>query len=155
METNSKQAQLPLLDDLRILLTKGKVTTQEEICSSLENLGHPINQSKVSRLLRKVGAIKTKNENGQIVYRLPQEPAPPILSDQLSSLIIDITNNETTIIVYTSPGSAQLIARVLDYHKEKLQILGTIAGDDAIFIAPKSIKTINTSIDEIRSLLLL
>jgi transcriptional regulator of arginine metabolism len=139
--------------DLRKLLIEGKVTTQEAICTTLTELGHNINQSKISRLLRKTGAVKSKNEQGQIVYRLPHEPAPPTLSCQLSTLIIDITSNETTIIVYTSPGSAQLIARVLDYHKANIQILGTIAGDDSIFIAPHSIKKIQSSVESIKNLL--
>ena len=153
--SNSKETRLALVDDLRGLLLEGKVTTQEDICATLESLGHVINQSKVSRLLRKIGAVKSKNEQGEIVYHLPFDPAPPTTSSQLSSLIIDVVANEVTIIVYTSPGSAQLIARVLDHHKKTIQILGTIAGDDAIFIAPKSIKTIANSIQEIRKLLLL
>ena len=142
-----------LTEDLRSLLLEGKVTTQEGICTTLESRGHAVNQSKVSRLLRKVGAVKSKNEKGQIVYRLPQEPAPPTTASQLSSLIMGVTSNEVNIIVYTSPGSAQLIARILDHNKGKVDILGTIAGDDAIFIAPKSVKTIDASIDKIRALL--
>ncbi len=148
-----KQPPSILSDDLRALLIEGKVTTQEDICSTLEGLGHSVNQSKVSRLLRKMGAVKSKNEKGQIVYRLPKEPAPPTITSQLSSLVIDIVANETTIIVNTSPGSAQLIARVLDYNKNTAQILGTIAGDDSIFIAPKCVKKIKESIAEIRKLL--
>lgn len=142
-----------LSEDLRKLLIEGKVTTQEAICTNLTEIGHNINQSKISRLLRKFGAVKSKNAQGQIVYRLPHEPAPPTMSCQLSSLIIDVTSNETTIIVYTNPGSAQLIARVLDYHKETIQILGTIAGDDSIFIAPLSIKKIQFSVESIKNIL--
>lgn len=142
-----------LTEDLRRLLLEGKVATQEDVCSALEKLGHEVNQSKVSRLLRKIGAVKSKNEQGQIVYRLPLEPAPATPNSQLSSLIIDVVANEVTIVVYTSPGSAQLIARILDYHKKKIQILATIAGDDAIFVAPRSIKTIEFSAKEIRKLL--
>lgn len=150
-----KNPDRSLSDDMRSILSEGKVTTQEGICNALETLGHTVNQSKVSRLLRKLGAVKSKNEQGQVVYRLPFEPAPPTTSDQLSSLIIDVVANEVTIIVYTSPGAAQLVARILDYHKKKIQILATIAGDDAVFIAPKSIKKIETSINGIKKLLLL
>lgn len=140
-------------DDLRILLSEGKVTTQEDICNALDKLGHSVNQSKVSRLLRKVGAVKSKNESGQVVYRLPIEPAPPTIDSELSTLLIDVKSNETTIIVTTSPGAAQLIARVLDYHKSTLGILGTIAGDDTIFIAPKQVASIDESILKIREML--
>ncbi|MDQ2993413.1 MAG: ArgR family transcriptional regulator [Pseudomonadota bacterium] len=146
-------SKFALIDDLRRLLIEGKVATQEEVCAALESLGHPVNQSKVSRLLRKIGAVKSKNEHGQIVYRLQLEPAPPTTTSQLSSLIIDVDANETIIVVYTSPGSAQLIARILDYHKKEIQILATIAGDDAIFVAPTSIKSISQSVSAIRKLL--
>ncbi len=149
----SKESQLGLVNDLRGLLLEGKVATQEEVCEALEAVGYTINQSKVSRLLRKVGAVKSKNEQGQIVYRLPLEPAPPTTSSQLSSLIIDVVANEANIIVFTSPGSAQLIARILDYHKKEIQVLATIAGDDAIFVAPISIKNIELSLREIKKLL--
>lgn len=143
-----------LMDDLKKLLLEGSVTTQEGICTTLQALNHSVTQSKVSRLLRKIGAAKSRNAQGEIVYRLPQEPAPPAISSELSSLIIDIVANETTIIVYTSPGSAQLIARILDHHKQRIDILATIAGDDTILIAPASIKHIKTTITGIRQLLL-
>lgn len=151
---NKESLDQNLNEDLRLLLLEGSVTTQEDICAALQAKGHHINQSKISRLIRKLDAIKSKNEFGQIVYRLAREPAPPTTTTQLSNLIIDVVANETMIIVNTSPGSAQLIARVLDYHKESMQILGTIAGDDSIFIAPASIKTISDSLKEIKSLLL-
>ncbi len=148
-----KEMQLALANDLRKLLQEGTVGTQEEICAALELMGHIVNQSKVSRLLRKIGVIKSKNEQGEIVYHLPFEPAPPTTSSQLSSLTIEVISNEATIIVNTYPGAAQLIARILDYHKEKIQIIATIAGDDSIFIAPKSVKNIAASVKEIRKLL--
>lgn len=151
IQTESFQGSVS--DDLRTLLSEGKVTTQEDICHALEKLGHAVNQSKVSRLLRKLGAVKSKNESGQIVYRLPIEPAPPTIDSELSTLLIDVKANESNIIVTTSPGAAQLIARILDYHKNTLHILGTIAGDDTIFIAPKQISSIEQSVKKIREML--
>lgn len=148
-ETN----KLDLLDDLRQLLVEGKVTRQEDICTVLQSKGHHVNQSKISRLIHKLNAIKSKNELGQVVYRLAREPAPPTTSSQLSSLVIDVIANETMIIVNTSPGAAQLVARVVDYNKNTLHILGSIAGDDTIFIAPLSINAIEQSVLEIKKLL--
>ena len=150
---NKEDIDHSLIEDFRLLLLEGRVTTQDDICAALQAKGHLVNQSKISRLIRKLDAIKSKNEFGQIVYRLGREPAPPTTTTQLSNLIIDVVANETIIIVNTSPGAAQLIARVLDYHKDKIQIIGTIAGDDSIFIAPASIKMINDSLREIKNLL--
>lgn len=152
-EDNAKVSQSTLIADLRSLLHKGVVTTQEDICAALEALGHSVNQSKVSRLLRKIGAIKSKNELGEIVYRLQMEPAPPTISDQIANLVIDVVANEANVIVNTSPGAAQLLARILDYHKEKLDILATIAGDDVVLIAPVSVKRIKQCMQNVIALL--
>lgn len=142
------------LDDaLRALLMSRKASTQDDICKALEVQGYEINQSKVSRLLRKIGASKVINAQGQTVYSLPREPAPPSMNTSLRSLILNIVANESLIVIFTSPGSASMVARVLDYHQLTTYILGTIAGDDTIFVAPKSIKDIPKLIQEIRNLL--
>lgn len=142
------------LDDaLRALLMGRKASTQEDICAALEKLGYEINQSKASRLLRKIGAIKVVNERGQTVYSLAREPAPPSMNTTLRSLIVDIVSNEALVVIFTSPGSASMVARVLDYNQITTEILGTIAGDDTIFVAPKSIKDTQKLAEEIKGLL--
>jgi transcriptional regulator of arginine metabolism len=148
----NKGSQL-LIDALRALLLGRKASTQEDICSVLEKQGYDINQSKASRLLRKIGAIKVVNSRGQTVYSLPREPGPPSINTPLRGLILDIVSNETLVVIYTSPGSASMVARVLDYNQITTEILGTIAGDDTIFVAPKSIKDIHKLTEEIKGLL--
>lgn len=125
-----------LIQELRMLLIKGGATTQENLCIALTERGHQVNQSKVSRLLKKLNAIKSTSEHGERVYRLPHDSAPPMIDASISELVLEIMANETLVIIKCSPGSAQLIARFLDYHQ--CQIIGTIAGDDAIFVAPQS-----------------
>lgn len=142
------------LDDaLRTLLLGRKESTQEDICAALEKLGYEINQSKASRLLRKIGAVKVVNEQGLTVYSLAREPAPPSMNTPLRNLILDIVSNETLVVIFTSPGSASMVARVLDYNQITTEILGTIAGDDTIFVAPKTIKEIEKLTEEIKELL--
>ena len=46
-----------LLQALRLLLKSRKASTQESICENLEKQGFAVNQSKISRMLRKIGAI--------------------------------------------------------------------------------------------------
>lgn len=150
-EKKPKNPQL-LLNAFRSLLLGRKANSQEEICSELEKQGFDINQSKASRMLRKIGAIKVVNEHGQTVYSLAREPAPPTLYTPLRDLIVDIVSNEVLVVIYTSPGSASMVARVLDYNQITSEILGTIAGDDTIFVTPKSIKHIDVLTQEIKTL---
>lgn len=142
-----------LINALKALLTQRTASTQEEICLALEKQGFDINQSKVSRTLRKIGAIKVTNSQGQIIYSLPREPAPPTMNTPISDLVTGIACNETLIVITTSPGSASMVARVLDYEQITTGILGTIAGDDTIFVAPKSTKETQKLLLEITKLL--
>lgn len=141
-----------LFEALKQILMSRKASTQEDLCHALEKLGYEINQSKVSRILRKMGAIKIQGAQGQIVYSLPREPSPPTPATPLRELILDVTSNETLVIIFTSPGSASMVARILDYHQDSFGILGTLAGDDTIFVAPISIKETVSLAQKIRTL---
>ena len=142
-----------MITELRAFLLEGSAKTQEEICHALEKRGYEVNQTKVSRLLRKLGVVKIKNEHGKMVYWLPKEPPPPELSSSIYGLVTSIAANESIVIIRTSPGAAQLIGRLLDYCNNDNEILGTIAGDNTIFIAPKSVSNIKKLVKKIRGLL--
>ena len=142
-----------LKEALRQLLTEGITTSQEEICNILKHKGHEVDQSKISRLLHKLGAVKILDTTGKMTYRLPQESLPPSTNTALSNLVTEVIANETLIAVHTNPGSAALVARLLDYNRRKLQILGTVAGDDVIFVAPQTTKNTGQSLSAIKKLL--
>ncbi len=111
-----------------------------------------INQSKVSRMLSKFGAVRTRNTRMEMVYCLPNELSVPNTSSPLKNLVLDIDHNELLIVVKTSPGAAQLIARLLDSVGKAEGILGTIAGDDTIFITPTQGVDIKELIQNIHNL---
>lgn len=149
----NKYKSTTIIEALRVILLSNTVGRQDEIKQALKKQGFEVNQSKISRLLRKIGAIKTINDQKQTVYSLPREPAPPASKTILSELIINITTNETLIVIHTNPGSASLIGRLLDHHRQDLNILGTVAGDDTVFIAPASVKRIAKTLHTIQAFL--
>lgn len=126
-----------LSEAFKALLKEEKFGSQSEIVTALQKQGFEnINQSKVSRMLSKFGAIRTRNTKMEMVYQLPNELSVPATSSPLKNLVVDIDHNDLLIVVKTSPGAAQLIARLLDSIGKSEGILGTIAGDDTIFITP-------------------
>jgi transcriptional regulator of arginine metabolism len=139
------------LNALRKLLELGKNSTQEELRAMLESKGHDVNQSTISRDLRKIGAIKGTDNKGRTVYRLSEKASEATFAAQsVSDLILNIAHNDSMIVIQTTPGSASLVARHLDINRPA-DILGTIAGDDTIFVAPSkefSIKQTITAIKE-------
>ncbi|URL01131.1 transcriptional regulator ArgR [Avibacterium sp. 20-126] len=128
-----------LIATFKTLLEQERFGSQGEIVNALQQLGfNNINQSKVSRMLTKFGAVRTRNSRMEMVYCLPAELSVPTSSSPLKNLVLDIDHNDFLIVVKTSPGAAQLIARLLDSVGKADGILGTIAGDDTIFITPTS-----------------
>ena len=126
-----------LSEAFKALLKEEKFGSQSEIVTALQEQGFEnINQSKVSRMLSKFGAVRTRNTKMEMVYQLPNELSVPATSSPLKNLVLDIDHNDLLIVVKTSPGAAQLIARLLDSIGKSEGILGTIAGDDTIFITP-------------------
>ena len=76
-----------------------------------------------------------------------------IVTSQIKSCITDIDHNDYLIVIHTTPGAAQLIARIIDSLGNAEGILGTIAGDDTIFVTPSSDASIEDLTESIRELL--
>lgn len=135
MRNTSKQEDL--IKSFKALLKEEKFSSQSEIVQALQDEGFEnINQSKVSRMLTKFGAVRTRNAKMEMVYCLPIELGVPTTSSPLKNLVLDVDYNEAVVVIHTSPGAAQLIARMLDSLGKAEGILGTIAGDDTIFTTP-------------------
>ena len=135
------------------LLNQERFASQSEIVEALKNQGfQTINQSKVSRMLSKFGAVRVRNTKMEMVYCLPSELSVPATSSPLKNLVLDIDHNDFVIVIKTSPGAAQLIARLLDSIGKPEGILGTIAGDDTIFVTPTKSTTIKALLAQIQAL---
>ncbi|HHF6583716.1 TPA: transcriptional regulator ArgR [Haemophilus influenzae] len=135
------------------LLNQERFGSQNEIVDALKKQGFTgINQSKISRMLSKFGAVRTRNTKMEMVYCLPNELSVPNTSSPLKNLVLDVDHNSMLIVIKTTPGAAQLIARLLDSIGKSEGILGTIAGDDTIFVTPTSDKPIDELLQNIQRL---
>ncbi|ADO81132.1 TPA: transcriptional regulator ArgR [Haemophilus influenzae] len=135
------------------LLNQERFGSQSEIVDALKKQGFTgINQSKISRMLSKFGAVRTRNTKMEMVYCLPNELSVPNTSSPLKNLVLDVDHNAMLIVIKTTPGAAQLIARLLDSIGKSEGILGTIAGDDTIFVTPTNDKPIDELLQNIQRL---
>lgn len=95
-------------------------------------------QAVVSRDLHQLGVSK-QHVGNTLAYELKSIDTT---KEILRLGIIYIKYNEVLIVIKTLPALAAFVADYLDAHHEKLNILGTIAGENTIFITPKSSKKI-------------
>jgi transcriptional regulator of arginine metabolism len=151
----AQKKQEALVQAFKELLKQEQFGSQGDIVDALKAQGFDnISQSKVSRMLSKYGAVRTRNARQEMVYCLPAELGVPTAKSPLKQLVLDIEHNNVMIIIRTSPGAAQLIARLLDSLGKSDGVLGTIAGDDTIFIAPSDITKIEDTIEGLHNLFL-
>ena len=135
------------------LLNQERFGSQSEIVDALKKQGFTgIKKSKISRMLSKFGAVRTRNTKMEMVYCLPNELSVPNTSSPLKNLVLDVDHNAMLIVIKTTPGASQLIARLLDSIGKSEGILGTIAGDDTIFVTPTSDKPIDELLQNIQRL---
>ena len=149
----AQHKQEALIQAFKELLKQEQFGSQGDIVEALKSQDFEnISQSKVSRMLSKFGAVRIRNARQEMVYCLPAELGVPTVKSPLRQLVIDIEHNDVMIIIRTSPGAAQLIARLLDSLSKSDGVLGTIAGDDTIFIAPTNVKKIPNTISKLELL---
>ncbi len=142
-----------MIEAFKALLKEERYGSQGEIVDALKEQGFTnVSQSKVSRMLSKYGAVRTRNARQEMVYCLPPELGIPSTRAPLNQLVLDIQHNDVMVIIRTTPGAAQLIARLLDSVGQKEGVLGTIAGDDTIFIAPMKVADIEFTLQNVRQL---
>lgn len=110
--------------------------------------GIATNQSIVSRDLRQLGVSKHLINN-RMIYEVKEQDAS---REILRLAIIDVQHNESLIIIKTLAGLSDFVADYLDM-QEDLAILGTVSGENTIFVAPKTKTKIETLFKEIRKIL--
>ncbi len=124
------------------LLQQQSFVTQDDIRQKLIELNFKdVSQSTVSRLLSRLGVAKVPNAYGKKVYCLTVEKEQVQVGSSIASQIEFITHNQLVVVVKTHPGSAQLIARLIDIQPHA-DILGTVGGTDTVMIAPRDINRI-------------
>lgn len=127
-------------------IESGKIGSQQDVVKYLAKAGIRVTQATASRDLDELGAVRGKDTSGRSQYRIP-DTGKSVIDD----LTLGIFAAEKMMVIKTPPGAAQLIAGRIDRAGLK-GIVGTIAGDDTIFVACEKSIPIRTVRDQISSI---
>jgi transcriptional regulator of arginine metabolism len=126
-------------DQVRRLIAAGGVHTQGELVAALAERGVEVTQATVSRDLAGLGVVRGFR-GGRHTYLLPDDmtdgtgAAQARLRRLLADLPLAIAEAAPLVVLRTSPGAANAIASSIDLSQWG-DVVGTIAGDDTIFVA--------------------
>lgn len=134
------------------LIQRQNIETQEELAEALRNMGFQVTQATVSRDIKELHLIKAASADNGYKYALPEKKENG-LNDKLIRILTDslvsVDYAGHMIVVKTLSGSANIAAEALDTLKWP-EILGTIAGDNTIFIVVRSGQDAAAIADRIR-----
>ena len=123
---------------IKEIIDKNKIETQEDLASALRHEGIEVTQATVSRDIKELMLVKVPDANGHYHYAYPKEHnmllTPGRLERTFQDSIVSLHAADCLVVVRTLPGTAQAVAYAIDYMKWN-EILGTIAGDDTVFVA--------------------
>jgi transcriptional regulator of arginine metabolism len=127
--------------EIRKIIQKGNVHSQEELLSELKGMGFDLTQATLSRDLKEMQVAKMAHPVKGYVYVVPEGEKNKNIPDikrvnYLADGFRDLRFSGNLAVLRTQPGYASTIAAVID-KAEPWEILGTIAGDDTILIIMK------------------
>ncbi|MBO4680038.1 MAG: arginine repressor [Lachnospiraceae bacterium] len=137
------------------LIDKYDIDTQDELCRLLLEEGFSVTQATVSRDINTLHLYKKNLGNGRQKYAIDadndhelDEKFRRVLTDGFVS--IDMAQN--ILVIKTVSGMAMAVAAAVDSLKYS-EIVGTIAGDDTIMMAIKTVEDTKIVMDRIKSII--
>ena len=124
---------------IRDLVEQRPIRTQQELAAALRERGFRATQATVSRDVAELGLGKASRE-GRAAYVIPPRLRDAEISgeDRLRRLLVDVPVEfrvaDLLLVIKTLPGSAHAVAAALDRTRWP-EIVGSIAGDDTVFVA--------------------
>ncbi|MCR4831412.1 MAG: arginine repressor [Pseudobutyrivibrio sp.] len=123
------------------LIVKNEIGTQEELTARLEEAGFNATQATVSRDIREMKLTKVADGTGKLRY-VAYKTTEDDMNEKYIRIFLDgfisMDNAGNILVVKTVSGMAMAVAAALD-HMDYPEIVGSIAGDDTIMCAIRSI----------------
>lgn len=135
------------------LVERQEIETQEELAESLKKAGFPVTQATVSRDIRELKLTKIPTGRGTQKYVVLTNHESR-LSDKYIRVLregfISMDNAQNILVIKTVAGMAMAVAAALDAMKLD-EIVGSIAGDDTIMVAVRSVEDTYAVMEKLRS----
>ncbi len=134
------------------IISNQDIETQEVLLDKLHEKGFEVTQATISRDIRELEIIKVVSKNGIYKYAIrttdDQRPNAKYMNIMRETVVsIDYANN--LVVIKTFSGMAQAAAAAIDALFGS-EILGTIAGDDTIFVATHNTNSAQSIVHRIK-----
>ena len=132
------------------------VQTQDQLMEALQDAGFVCTQATISRDIKELRIVKELTTLGTYRYTTAAKEVPTSFSNRLNTIFRECITSfdyaQNMIVIHTLPGLANAAASALDAMHMSV-VLGTIAGDDTVFVVMRDTNSAAAFCGEIKSLL--
>ena len=147
------------LQTLRMLISSQELCCQDDVLKALAKEGYNVTQATLSRDMKQLKVAKATSLSGKYFYVLPNETMYKRVASPKSAAEMLLTSGFLSIhfsanmgVIKTRPGYASSLAYNID-NSGIPSIIGTIAGEDTIFIVIKDGEKYQTVIEELKNVI--
>lgn len=124
------------IEIIKEIIKSQKIDSQETLLGVLKEQGIDVTQATLSRDLKSIGATRISDGWSGYYYALPKEDETLSINDYIRDVHLGVKTIEFSGsfgVIKTRVGHANSVCAALDKIKIP-EILGTVAGDDTIFV---------------------
>ena len=138
------------------IISNTNVETQEQLLSALQDAGFTSTQATISRDIKELRIVKELTSFGTYRYTTAARELSGTFSNRLNTIfrecIVGYDYAQNMVVIHTLPGLASAAASAVDAMSMSV-VLGTLAGDDTVFIVMRDTNAAATFCGEIKNLL--
>jgi len=137
------------------IINKLEIETQEDLAKTLCESGFNVTQATVSRDIKELRLIKVLTKEGRYKYATLKQHETS-MSERFKKLfrdsVLSIDCSQNIIVIKTLVGAANAAAAAMDALSLK-DVVGSIAGDDTIFVLIRNEENVQKAIKDLEELL--
>jgi transcriptional regulator of arginine metabolism len=138
------------------IIASREIETQNQLIDALREYGFYSTQATVSRDIRELRLVKELGDNGRSKYVAPSEISSVDFSDRLKSIFRESVTScacaQNLVVIKTLPGLANAACAAIDSMEIK-HLIGSLAGDDTVFLAMVDNTAAEAFCNDIKSML--
>ena len=138
------------------IISNRNVETQEQLLAELQQAGFHSTQATISRDIKELRIIKELTSFGTYRYSVSTNDVSTSFSGRLNMIFRECITSfdyaQNILVIHTLPGLASAAASAIDAMNLSV-VLGTLAGDDTVFVVMRDSNAAAAFCGEIKSLL--
>ena len=139
-----------------VLIEKEQIDTQEDLSRRLKEWGFSTTQATISRDIKELRLVKVMTPDGTYKYASAASENEAGMMGRIRNIfkesVVAINSAQNSVVIKTLPGLDSAAGYAVDALRQP-DIVGSIAGDDTVFVVMSSTEKAETFREEARSLL--